>query len=104
MILVIKLNYRRINIPVYKGLEIGITGGQFIILILKTYCNLTAIEQGVNYALLCRDKFINYPRFSVINDKYDNVYIDDSRCDLVYDGSAIHWVLEKIDYRKYTQA
>ncbi|WP_349670142.1 rRNA adenine N-6-methyltransferase family protein, partial [Lacrimispora sp.] len=49
--------------------EVGIGGGQATLPILKTGCNLTAVEYGTELAELCRNKFKEYPNFSAITAK-----------------------------------
>ena len=49
-----------------SALEIGIGAGQATLPVLKTGCTLTAMEYGDQLARLCREKFGDYPRFSVI--------------------------------------
>lgn len=80
--------------------EVGIGAGQATLPILKTGCNLTAIEYGENFSKLCEEKFKDYKIFSVITDKFENVSFSDSKYDLVYSASAFHWVPEDIGYSK----
>jgi 16S rRNA A1518/A1519 N6-dimethyltransferase RsmA/KsgA/DIM1 with predicted DNA glycosylase/AP lyase activity len=47
--------------------EVGIGGGQATPPVLKTGCTLTAVEYGDQLAQLCREKFSDYSRFSVIS-------------------------------------
>lgn len=53
--------------------EVGIGGGQATLPILKTGCTLTGIECGENFSKLCKEKFKEYQKFSVITDKFENV-------------------------------
>lgn len=80
--------------------EVGIGGGQATLPILKTGCTLTGIECGENFSKLCKEKFKEYQKFSVITDKFENVSFSDSKYDLVYSASAFHWVPEDIGYSK----
>lgn len=83
-----------------KVVEVGIGGGQATLPILQTGCSLTAVEYGENFSKLCVEKFREFPKFSVITDKFENVSFTDSMYDLVYSASAFHWVPEEIGYTK----
>ena len=80
--------------------EVGIGGGQATPPVLKTGCALTAVEYGDHLAQLCREKFKDYSRFSVITGKFEDVSFPDDTFDLVYSASAFHWVPEEIGYPK----
>lgn len=82
------------------AVEVGIGGGQATLPILKTGCNLTAVEYGENLSRLCEKKFEDYDNFSVITGKFEDVSLPDSRYNLVYSASAFHWVPEDIGYSK----
>ena len=81
-------------------IEIGIGGGQATLPILKTGCTLTAVEYGANLAKLCRQKFSNFPGFSVVTTKFEDFECDNNTCDLIYSASAFHWIPEEIGYAK----
>lgn len=81
-------------------IEVGIGGGQATLPILHTGCKFTAIEYGEHFSELCREKFKDYPNFSIINDKFENVEIADEIADLVFSASAFHWIPEEIGYQK----
>lgn len=80
--------------------EVGIGGGQATLPILQTGCTLTAVEYGEHFSQLCREKFKDFPKFSVITDKFENVAFEDESCDFVFSASAFHWVPEDIGYAK----
>ena len=82
------------------AVEVGIGGGQATKPILDTGCRVTAVEPGENFCALCREKFAEYPNFSVINGKFEDAAFPAECCDLVYSASAFHWVPEEIGYRK----
>ena len=82
------------------AVEIGIGGGQATEPILRTGCAVTAVEPGVQFCNLCREKFAAYPKFSVVTGKFEDVDFSQGSCDLVYSASAFHWVPEEIGYRK----
>ena len=83
-----------------RVLEVGIGGGQATLPILQTGCELTAVEYGEKFSRLCREKFKEYPKFSVITDKFENREYENDAYDLVYSTSAFHWVPEEIGYKK----
>lgn len=90
-------------IPVNRAsnvIEVGIGGGQATLPILKTGCKLTAVEYGENFSELCREKFKDYPNFSVITGKFEDAAFEENSCDLIYSASAFHWVPEEIGYPK----
>ena len=83
-----------------SALEIGIGGGQATLPVLKNGCTLTAVEYGDQLAQLCREKFRDYSRFSVITGRFEDTGLPEDSFDLVYSASAFHWVPEEIGYRK----
>ena len=83
-----------------RALEIGSGGGQATEPVLKTGCELTAVECGEQFSALLQQKFKAYPRFSVITGKFEDVALPDATYDLVFSASAFHWVPEEIGYRK----
>lgn len=82
------------------AVEVGIGGGQATLPILKTGCSLTAVEYGDKFSELCREKFRDYPNFSVVTNKFENQPFPDDMYDFVYSASAFHWVPEEIGYTK----
>ena len=83
-----------------KVVEVGIGGGQATLPVLKTGCRLTAVEYGDQLARLCREKFSDYLRFSVITGKFEDADLPDHSFDLVYSASAFHWIPEETGYSK----
>ena len=83
-----------------SALEIGIGAGQATPPVLKTGCALTAVEYGDQLAQLCREKFADYSRFSVITGRFEDAGLPDNSFDLVYSASAFHWVPEELGYPK----
>lgn len=80
--------------------EVGIGGGQATSPFLKTGCALAAVEYGEHLASLCREKYKDYPKFSVITNKFENVDFVNDAFDLVFSASAFHWVPTEIGYPK----
>lgn len=90
-------------IPIHESsnvIEVGIGGGQATLPILRTGCKLTAVEYGENFSELCREKFRDYPNFSVITGKFENIDFENEAYDLVFSASAFHWVPEEVGYSK----
>ena len=83
-----------------RAVEVGIGGGQATKPILKTGCSVMAVEPGESFCTLCKEKFAQYPGFSVINGKFEDVVFLPDHYNLVYSASAFHWVPEQIGYRK----
>lgn len=80
--------------------EVGSGGGQATAPILTTGCQLIAVEYGKQFSELLKEKFKEYPRFSVITGKFEDTAFDNNAFDLVFSASAFHWVPEKIGYEK----
>ncbi len=93
------LNYISIN-ENSKVVEVGSGGGQATAPILDTGCQLSAVEYGEQFSELLREKFKEYPKFSVITGKFEDVEFCENSVDLVFSASAFHWVPEKIGYEK----
>jgi len=83
-----------------NAVEIGIGSGQATLPILKTGCKVTAVEYGKNFTELCRQKFKDYPNFSIVNMKFEDYECEKGTCDLIYSASAFHWIPEEIGYPK----
>ena len=81
-------------------LEIGSGGGQATAPMLTTGCQLTAVEYGEHFSELLKEKFKEFPRFSVITGKFENTPLEENGFDLVFSASAFHWVPEEIGYNK----
>ncbi len=80
--------------------EIGSGGGQATAPMLRTGCKLTAVEYGEQFSDLLKEKFRDYPKFSVITGKFEDIAFEENSCDLVFSASAFHWIPEKIGYEK----
>ncbi len=83
-----------------NAVEVGIGGGQATLPILKTGCNLVAVEYGENLSELCREKFKDFPNFKVVTSKFEDYNSENESCDLIYSASAFHWIPEEIGYAK----
>ena len=80
--------------------EVGSGGGQATAPMLLTGCNLTAVEYGARFSELLKEKFKEFPKFSVITGKFEDTDFEDNAFDLVFSASAFHWVPEQIGYEK----
>ena len=80
--------------------EIGSGGGQATAPMLTTGCKLTAVEPGQQFSELLKEKFKEFPKFSVITDKFENTLLEENSFDLVFAASAFHWIPEEIGYEK----
>lgn len=83
-----------------KVVEVGSGGGQATGPVLRTGCSLTAVEYGEQFSQLLKDKFKEYPKFSVITGKFEDTEFAENSVDLVFSASAFHWVPEQIGYEK----
>lgn len=81
-------------------IEVGIGSGQATQPILDTGCTLTAIEYGEKMSQVCRTKFANFSRFSVVTKKFEDFSCPSASVDLVYSATAFHWLPEEIGYSK----
>jgi len=83
-----------------KAIEVGIGTGQATTPILKTGCSLTAIELGDNLASYSKVKFKEYDNFRICNIAFEDYNFDNNSIDLIYSGTAFHWIPEEVGYRK----
>lgn len=80
--------------------EVGIGGGQATRPLLETGCRLVAAEYGENFSRLCREKFRDFPGFSVRTGRFEELEFEPASFDLVCSASAFHWVPEELGYPK----
>lgn len=83
-----------------RVVEVGSGGGQATGPILEKGCRLTAVEYGEKFSKLLKEKFKDYPGFSVITGKFEDTELEENAYDLVFSASAFHWVPEQIGYEK----
>lgn len=81
-------------------MEIGIGGGQATPPILKKGCKVVAVEYGENLAKVCCEKFKDYPNFSTVVGKFEDLNFVNDSYDLIFSASAFHWIPEEIGYTK----
>ena len=86
-----------------KALEIGAGTGKATAPFLNMGYNIIAVEIGTNMTEFLRSKFNQYENFNVINNAFEDISLDDNNFDLIYAGSAFHWVDAKIGVPKVMQ-
>ncbi|MGN0745764.1 MAG: class I SAM-dependent methyltransferase [Aristaeellaceae bacterium] len=86
--------------PESHAVEVGVGGGQATLPILRTGCRVTAIEPGERFSTLCREKFRDWPGFTVHTARFEEAAFLPDSIDLVYAASSFHWVPEDIGYGK----
>lgn len=73
-------------------LEIGAGTGKATSFFLNAgYC-VAAVEPGVNMAEILRKRFCGNAGFSVINENFEDISINNGSCNLIYAATAFHWV------------
>ena len=83
-----------------RAIEVGIGGGQATEPVLRTGCQVLAVEPGENFCRLCTEKFRAYPGFSTLNGRFEEAELPRESADLIFSATAFHWVPEEIGYRK----
>ncbi len=79
-----------------RALEIGAGTGKATAPILDAGYDVTAVELGANMAEFLTERFKGNSSFNVIVDSFENVPLEDESYDLIYAGSAFHWVEAEI--------
>lgn len=82
------------------ALEIGIGTGQATLPILKTGCSVTAVELGDKLSRYSKNKFKDYNNFTVINADFMKTSFNQNTFDLIYCGTAFHWLPANKVYEK----
>ena len=83
-----------------RVVEVGSGSGQATLPVLQKGCELVSVEYGENFSKALREKFKDYPKFSVITGKFEDAELPKDSFDLVFSATAFHWVPEEIGYRK----
>lgn len=83
-----------------KAVEVGSGSGQATLPVLQKGCGLISVEYGENFSALLKEKFKDYPKFSVITGKFEDVELPSDSFDLVFSATAFHWVPEETGYKK----
>ncbi|MCR5328410.1 MAG: class I SAM-dependent methyltransferase [Saccharofermentans sp.] len=83
-----------------KALEVGSGSGQATKPVLDKGCELISVEYGENFSKILKEKFKDYPKFSVITGKFEDTQLPADTFDLIFSATAFHWVPEEIGYKK----
>lgn len=81
-------------------LEIGIGTGQATPPIIKTGCNLVAVELGAKLTKITRRNFKEHENIKVINSSFQDYSCENNSFDFIYSASAFHWIDEEEGYSK----
>ncbi|MBE5780613.1 MAG: class I SAM-dependent methyltransferase [Clostridiales bacterium] len=81
-------------------LEIGSGSGKATEPILSTGCSLTAVEPGINFCAILKDRFAAYHGFTVLQSTFEDADLPNQSYDLVFSATAFHWVPQTIGYQK----
>jgi trans-aconitate methyltransferase len=81
-------------------IEIGCGTGQATEPILKTGSSLLALELGENFTEFSRNKFSHYKNFQIENADFEKFELVNNKFDLMFSGTAFHWISEEIGYPK----
>lgn len=81
-------------------LEIGCGTGQATEPILKTGSSLLALELGSNFTEFTKNKFVQYKNFQIENADFEKYELESNKYDLVFSGTAFHWISEETGYTK----
>lgn len=84
-----------------RVVEVGSGSGQATLPVLQKGCELVSVEYGENFSKALREKFKDYPKFSVITGKFEDAELPKDSFDLVYSATAFHWVRKRSDTEKY---
>ena len=93
------INFSKVNHSKI-ALEIGVGTGQATLAFLQTGCATYAIEIGNNMTEFVKHKFANYKNFHVTNADFGDVQLNSNSYDLIYSGTAFHWIPQEIGYPK----
>lgn len=91
--------YSRIG-PGRRAIEIGIGTGQATRPILETGCELAAVELGKNLAEYSQSKFRDFSLFKVHHTSFEDFTARENSVDLIYSGTAFHWIPEETGHPK----
>lgn len=83
-----------------KAIEVGIGTGQATTPILQTGCFVSAIELGDKLASYSKAKFSEYDNFTIQNIAFEDYKFNGNSIDLIYSGTAFHWIPEEVGYRR----
>ena len=75
-----------------NALEIGAGTGKVTAPFVQARYNVTAVEIGGGMAEFLADKFSGCDNFNVIVSSFEDAQLEDNSYDIIYAGSAFHWV------------
>ena len=83
-----------------RAVEVGSGSGQATRPVLDTGCQLTAVEYGEHLSALLKENFKEYPNFTIMTGKFEDMTFAENAYDLVFSATAFHWIPEDTGYRK----
>lgn len=83
-----------------RVMEIGIGTGKATQFFIDNKFQVASVEPGVKMAKHMRKKYEEYEDFSCYNMTYEKYMGMNNTFDLIYSGTAFHWVDEKTAYEK----
>ncbi len=83
-----------------RALEIGSGTGQATEPILKTGCQVLAVELGEDLAAYTAEKFKRWQNFTVFQGEFEQYPGEADSMDLVFSATAFHWIAEEVGYPK----
>lgn len=81
-------------------LEIGIGTGKATAPILRTGCNLVAIEPGERMCQFTKEKYKSHSNFQLYNGTVQEFDCPPGSYDLVYAATSFHWIPEEYGYKR----
>lgn len=81
-------------------LEIGCGTGKSTIWFAERGYQITAVEKGVNLSAFTAKRFSDMSNVEVINRPFEHLEQRGEKYDLIYAGTAFHWLDQNIAYRK----
>ena len=85
------------------ALEIGSGTGQATEPILKTGCQVLAVELGEDLAAYTAEKFKRWQNFAVFQGEFEQYPSRENSMNLVFSATAFHWIAEEVGYPKVFQ-
>ncbi len=85
-------------------LEIGAGAGQATKLFATVGCPITSLELGANLAEQARKAVREFTQVEVVNVKFEDWELEEHAFDLVFSGSAFHWIPPEIGYARCAAA
>ena len=86
-----------------KVIEIGAGTGKATKPFLDAGYDVTAIEIGANMADFLEKEFLQYEKFEVLNEPFEDTRLENSKYDLIYAATAFHWIKAEIGCPKSFQ-